>query len=158
MMDKPLSAEPFYNKGLNWDCIRCSYCCRVESGYVFLSEEDAERLAGFFNMELVQFEGAFCRWLRLSSDVELLSLKEKQNNDCFFWKDEDGGGCSVYHARPSQCRTYPFWKGFLEDGETWKSAAASCPGAGQGRLYTLEEINAFIKIEENNPPRTRQRL
>ena len=37
--------EPFYKDGLCFECQRCSGCCRFDSGYVFLSHEDLEKLA-----------------------------------------------------------------------------------------------------------------
>ena len=30
---------------------------------------------------------------------------------------EDGYRCSIYNARPTQCRTYPFWPRFVQSPE-----------------------------------------
>jgi Fe-S-cluster containining protein len=30
------------------------------------------------------------------------------------------GRCTAYNARPTQCRTYPFWDELLQDAESWK--------------------------------------
>ncbi|GMO23016.1 MAG: YkgJ family cysteine cluster protein [Termitinemataceae bacterium] len=142
----------FYEKGLRWQCIRCSDCCRHESGFVFLSQNDAETLARFLNMPFEYFIPTYCRWVALDNQIEMLSLKETSSNDCFFWKQ----GCSVYAARPAQCRTYPFWESFLVDEETWKNATASCPGVGTGRLYSREYIDECIAAERAAQPLTRR--
>lgn len=141
----------FYEKGLRWSCTRCSYCCRHESGYVFLSEADAKNLARQLEMRVEHFIETYCRFVAWNGAVELLSLKETSNNDCFFWKD----GCTVYNARPGQCRTYPFWKEFLADEETWRAATADCPGVGQGPLHDCAFIEKCAALEDDEPPLSR---
>ena len=39
-----MGARVFYSDGLRFECTRCSRCCRHTPGYVFLSENDVERL------------------------------------------------------------------------------------------------------------------
>jgi Fe-S-cluster containining protein len=70
-----------------------------------------------------------------------VSLVERQDGDCVFWSNTEG--CTVYEARPSQCRTFPFWQGILKNEGSWAAAGGSCPGVGEGRLYTLGEIEAL---------------
>jgi Fe-S-cluster containining protein len=56
-----------------------------------------------------------------------ISLKERRAGhiyDCILF-DAESSGCTVYSARPSQCRTYPFWPWNRERTETLK---AECPG------------------------------
>ena len=47
--------EPFYKDGLCFECQRCSGCCRFDSGYVFLSYEDLDRLAAKLGMSRDEF-------------------------------------------------------------------------------------------------------
>ena len=35
--------------------------------------------------------------------------------------------CKLYQARPTQCRTWPFWQEVVESAETWDQAANGCP-------------------------------
>ena len=42
--------------------------------------------------------------------------------------DEEKGQCSVYEARPVQCRTWPFWPENLESPEAWDLASFECEG------------------------------
>jgi Fe-S-cluster containining protein len=100
-----------------------------------------------------EFTRTFCRWVHLAGNIELLAIKEKSNNDCFFWKDR----CTVYNARPTQCRTYPFWEGFLADEAGWKTGTEDCPGINSGRLYTSAEIEECIAAERAEPPLARKK-
>ena len=55
------------------------------------------------------------------------SLKERvvgMSHDCIFF-DREKGGCSVYEARPKQCRTFPFWDYFKHRVDELKR---ECPG------------------------------
>ena len=61
-----------------------------------------------------------------------VSLREKANLDCMFWEN---GGCSVYEARPLQCRSFPFWSA-LVSSEEWDLHAQQCPGIGKGSLHS----------------------
>lgn len=143
----------FCRSGLRFSCMRCSACCRHESGFVFLSESDAAVLAGALSVLLPEFEALYCRWVRYG-EHERLSLKEKPNFDCIFW----GNGCAVYENRPFQCRSYPFWEFFLADKGAWDQEAIHCAGMGKGRLYSFEEIEEFLTQDRRNPVIERKRL
>lgn len=139
---------PFYAKGLRFSCERCSRCCRYESGYVFLSIEDASRMAGALNMDYEDFRLAFCRWVSVGNGMARLSLKEKSNYDCILWSANKEGGCSVYNERPLQCRTFPFWPSIMGSKEYWEDTAANCPGIGKGSLYSYDSINERLSLSE----------
>jgi len=141
--------RPFYAQGLRFSCTRCSACCRHESGFVFLSEEDASRLGTALNMEYKEFAEAFCRWVPLENGIERLSLKEKPNYDCIFWVQDRG--CSVYEARPAQCRAFPFWASVLDSEESWEAAAAGCPGIGRGPLFPAASMEKWLELRQNEP-------
>ena len=70
------------------------------------------------------------------------SLIEKPGGDCIFW--DKHAGCTVYPARPVQCQTWPFWPENVETQEDWDQVREICPGSGQGRLYTVDEIVSSI--------------
>jgi Fe-S-cluster containining protein len=141
------ASKPFYEDGLRFTCKRCSLCCTRDSGYVFLTEHDLELLVSELKMKREEFLQVYCRWVRLDRGTELLSLREKANNDCYFWKD----GCTMYAARPLQCRSYPFWKNFLCGKDVWDAALAECPGANSGELHSKEYIENCIANEDAEP-------
>jgi len=141
-----MSEQPFYAAGLRFSCQRCSSCCRHESGFVYLSENDLSRLANDFKMEYTAFIQTWCRWIPFdwggAHGAGRLSLKEKSNFDCIFWKD----GCTVYHARPLQCRAFPFWDTVVCSPDAWETAGRGCPGINNGELRTREEIEDFLRL------------
>jgi Fe-S-cluster containining protein len=88
-----------------------------------------------------EFERKFTR--RVGNKI---SLVEYSDGDCIFL-DPKSRTCSVYEARPVQCRTWPFWNSNLELPRDWASAARSCPGCNKGRLYSIEEIRERLTKE-----------
>ena len=138
----------FYAQGLRFTCVRCSGCCRHESGFVFLSVKDTSFLVAALKMEYGEFIGTFCRWVPSAAGEEQLSLKEKSNYDCIFWAAE---GCSVYEARPLQCRAFPFWAQVVDSRENWKATAMSCPGMDQGALHARDSIENWLAQRQNEP-------
>jgi Fe-S-cluster containining protein len=118
---------------------------------VFLSSEDLGALAAGQGMGRGEFVNVWCRWVSFGQEVEYLSLKEKTNYDCIFWKD----GCLVYPSRPLQCRTFPFWDSIVCSPGAWEKAAAGCPGMGQGELYSMARIEERTGARFSRPPITR---
>ena len=133
----------FYHKGLKFSCKQCSSCCRFDPGFVYLSENDLEKLLMETKMDRANFINKYCRWCADDS----LSLQEKPNYDCIFWDS----GCLVYKNRPLQCRTYPFWKTILKSEKAWETTAAGCPGINSGKLNTGAEIDEYIKLRSSQP-------
>jgi len=140
---------PFYAQGLNFTCVRCSACCRHESGYVFLSKKDLSALLACLKMERKEFIAKYCHWIPLASggEKEQLSLKEKRNFDCIFWEK----GCTVYDSRPLQCRAFPFWDWILESEKNWKQMASDCPGIGKGSVHSPDSIEKWLSIRQKEP-------
>ncbi|MDR0597548.1 MAG: YkgJ family cysteine cluster protein [Treponema sp.] len=142
---------PFYARGLRFSCARCSECCRIDPGFVFLRKSDVAMLVYALELRYTEFIKRYCRWVPTAGGGKRLSLKEKPNYDCIFWSK----GCALYEARPLQCRAYPFWPSMLASREAWE--AASCPGMGTGTLYSREEIEALLARQNAEPIIERER-
>lgn len=131
--------KPWYHAGLRFECTRCGNCCTGAPGYVWVTDEELEILAGTVGMPVEEFAAAYSRRVGRRR-----SLRERPNGDCVFW---DGSrGCTVYAARPAQCRTWPFWASNVESPEAWEKMRAGCPGAGQGELIPVEEIMRRVNV------------
>jgi hypothetical protein len=52
----------------------------------------------------------------------------------------------IYPVRPLQCRTYPFWFQNLRSEKKWRLTGTACPGIGQGRRYSKDEILALLQL------------
>ena len=156
-----MSDQPFYSMGLRFSCTRCSTCCCKESGFVYLSENDLFRLANEFQMDYAAFIKTWCRWIPFDRGRERLSLKEKSNYDCIFWSSKGGiassegfsggGGCTVYEARPLQCRVFPFWDSTLCSEQAWEAAGTGCPGINNGELFEKGTIEAYLRQVDEEP-------
>jgi len=115
---------------------------------VYLSEKDLSRLAEGFDMDYSAFIAAWCRWVPYTPGRERLSLREKANLDCVFWGAGASDGCSVYHSRPLQCRAFPFWDSVMCSQGAWERVGMECPGINSGALHTREEIDGFLRQQE----------
>ncbi len=127
---------PWYGDGLRFECTQCGACCSGEPGHVWVDDTEIEAMALEMGLEVAAFERKFVR------DVgEAKSLIEYPDGDCIML-DPRTRKCTVYASRPIQCRTWPFWDSNLKKKKHWKETCEVCPGAGTGRLYSLEEIEA----------------
>lgn len=133
--------SPWYADGLSFQCTQCGDCCSGEPGYVFVEQDEIERMAEVLSMPLEEFEAVYLR--RVGKQR---SLKEYSDGDCILL-DRKTRGCKVYAGRPTQCRTWPFWDSNLASHETWQETCDVCPGASRGRVYGLSEIETMRKAK-----------
>ncbi|MCA9150414.1 MAG: YkgJ family cysteine cluster protein [Planctomycetales bacterium] len=141
--DKGLS-EPWYKDGLRFECSQCGDCCTGAPGFVWVNREEMTALAAAIGVDDVdEFREQYARKVGVR-----YSLNEYENGDCVFF-DNKQRKCTVYEARPRQCRTWPFWDSNLKNPAAWQHTCEVCPGSGQGQLYQIDEIEArrsVIKI------------
>ena len=96
-------------------------------------------MAREMGLEVDAFERKFVRQVGSQK-----SLIEYPDGDCILL-DPRTRKCTVYEARPIQCRTWPFWDSTVRKKKDWQETCEVCPGAGTGRLYTLAEIEQARK-------------
>ncbi|OHD13659.1 MAG: hypothetical protein A2086_01060 [Spirochaetes bacterium GWD1_27_9] len=128
---------------LDFNCEKCSSCCRYESGAVFLTLDDVKKICDNLSISIDKFLVECCRGL-YKDDKFVVALKEKPNYDCIFWNN----GCIIYEARPLQCRTFPFWPFLVESKELWKNEKYRCAGIDKASDMTLEEKYNFYMEEK----------
>lgn len=138
--DRSNSSEPWYRDGLRFRCTQCGDCCTGAPGYVWVNRDEIAGLAALLEMEVEQFERKYVRKVGIRK-----SLVEYSNGDCVFF-DGEARKCTVYGARPRQCRTWPFWDSNLRSKETWAETCEVCPGSGRGNLVPLEQIVEQAKV------------
>jgi Fe-S-cluster containining protein len=102
------------------------------------------RIAEFLRIRVRDFSKKYVRKIG-----ERFSLIEAPNGDCVFYES----GCKIYPVRPTQCRTFPFWKENLEKPGNWQQAAKDCEGMNQGRFFSEDEIKALLEEDEELPGR-----
>ncbi len=107
----------------------CTKCCE-EQGFVYLTEEDITRLAGFLGLAQAEFEAR-----HVYRTKNLRRLRVPRYAQCAFLKD---GGCSVHEAKPLQCASFPYWPELLASRRAWHETGRRCPGIGRGGLVNIE--------------------
>ena len=87
-------------------------CCRGFTGYVWISREEVEKMAGTRKIDAASFSKQYVRQIQ-----GRFALQERVINGeyfcCFF--DLIDCRCTIYQSRPKQCRTFPFWNQFKKD-------------------------------------------
>ncbi|MCQ2610119.1 MAG: YkgJ family cysteine cluster protein [Treponema sp.] len=144
----------FFENGLNFECQRCSSCCRLSPGVVYLSQRDLTSLCEWFKISEQEFIDKYCRWVGYYGGLEALALQELKNYDCILWKA--GTGCEAYGARPVQCSTFPFWTWVIENKESWEDMSKDCPGINKGKHWSKDEIGIQQIEYAHNKPITRE--
>lgn len=132
-----MSDDRWYRDGLQFRCTQCGHCCTTE-GYVWVDRREVERLARHLDLTLEEFGRRFLRTVD-----GRWALTDRSDGACVFWDE----GCTVYPARPDQCRTFPFWKENLATEDAWDSIGETCEGIGDGRRYPEAEIDRLAAGE-----------
>ncbi len=139
------NSKKWWAEGIQFECQGSGNCClsRGEYGYVFLTREDRQNMAALLRITTREFTRKYC-----DKKNGIFHLKEDSSRaECLFL---DGKRCSVYKARPTQCRTWPFWPEVM-NAKTWnKEVKTFCPGVGKGRTYTAEEIEKSLNLQKKS--------
>jgi Fe-S-cluster containining protein len=126
--------QPWYQDGLRFQCTQCGNCCTGAPGVVWVNAEEIEKIAEVLGKTVGEVKLEHTRLVGRRT-----SLKGFANGDCTFF-DGQTRKCTIYSARPRQCRTWPFWNSNLESPESWQGLKPACPGIDRGNFYPLEEI------------------
>jgi Fe-S-cluster containining protein len=130
--------------GIRFQCQGSGRCCLTRDGYgyVYVTLHDRRLLAAHLGLTTLQFTRRHTEktdgWLHLKHPDQPCPFLAKSR-------------CRVYRARPTQCRTWPFWRENM-DARIWrKEVAAVCPGIGKGKHYTAEEIEQILETQHDVP-------
>jgi len=106
----------------------CVRCCDTQ-GFVYITQNDLERIAKYIGLTAEAFETKYVIRFR-----QILRLRKPRNSQCHFLT---AAGCSVHPVKPVQCRTYPFWPELVEEQAAWNEEASRCPGIHKGELIQI---------------------
>jgi Fe-S-cluster containining protein len=140
--EKPKTqVSKWYAKGLHFQCTECGKCCTGAPGYVWVQESEMQAMADFLNLSLKDFMRLYIR--RVGNRYSL--VESTITYDCVFLKNRK---CRVYGARPTQCRSFPWWPQYLHSPEAWAEAAKTCEGINsEAPLIPFEKIEAEVLIQ-----------
>ena len=124
---------------LHFECTGCGRCCIGGGEYhVFLTDDAAEAIRQHLQLSRAWFRR---RYLRRLPDGDQVAAMGKDGRCIFLGKDN---GCTVYAARPVQCRTYPFWPEVVNSRTSWTREAQRCEGINRGKIVPLSRIRKAL--------------
>ena len=104
-------------------CDTCAgNCCIGESGYIWITEKEINVLAMYLNITQEELRIKYLNKISYKHSIKEVKLSE-DNFACVFFNLEKRQ-CSIYEARPTQCRTFPFWEYFKKNT---KEVYEECP-------------------------------
>jgi uncharacterized protein len=135
--------------GVRFTCQPGCIACCDQDGMVYLTESDLVRAANFVGMTPKAFEKKYV--YRTSHQMRFRKPREKQ---CPFLNTDEGHrGCSIHPAKPTQCRTFPFWPELVENPISWKATGRYCPGIGKGELIQIGTAMEMAEEQRNAYPK-----
>ena len=135
-------AQRWDEGGLRVECTQCGRCGQSHGEYahLYLTSSDVLALAAELGMTEFGFRA------KHTEALDGWTVLKTEGESCTFLDAK--GHCSVYEARPMQCRTWPFWRENLTP-EAWTGPVqAICPGLNQGPLTSADEIDRIAESNE----------
>ena len=132
--------EVWYAEGLRFECKSdCANCCvnHGDYAYVYLEGDDVDRLGAHLGIDEEEF------LLTYTELDECFLVLRMDSPDCPFL---DGTRCSVYPARPTQCRTFPFWPENLATTADWAEAGDDCRAVAPGLEDVGDRLCACYRV------------
>ena len=90
-------------------------CCIGESGYIWINAQEMQALAIHLGLPIEELKRIYLNKIEYKFSIKEVKLSSNNFACCFF--DLEKKQCSVYHVRPTQCRTFPFWDYFKDNKE-----------------------------------------
>ncbi|MGA2441184.1 MAG: YkgJ family cysteine cluster protein [Tepidisphaeraceae bacterium] len=157
---------PWFAEGLRFTCMQCGNCCSGNPGYVWIGRREIAKLVEILGISRKELIETYCR--KMGRRIALKEIRNPRHggHDCVFMKEvpaSPGDGkalppdgkvvhpkriCTVYEARPLQCRTWPFWEGNLMSPKAWARASRTCMGMDRGEFFDRERIEKLRDAKE----------
>jgi Fe-S-cluster containining protein len=104
-------------------CNTCAgRCCTGESGYIYVTRDELQAIAKL--LEITQEEFIQTYLFKKGYKYSIKERKVGESYECVFY-DAASNGCTIYLARPLQCKTFPFWEYYKTRVDELKQ---ECPG------------------------------
>lgn len=136
---KPKKKGKWWEEGIRFECQGSGNCClsRGQYGYVYLTQTDRKKMSESLGLTLQDFTKKYCEF----SDGLFHLKNDSESEECLFLKKNR---CTVYSARPTQCKTWPFWPENM-NAKSWnKEVKSFCPGVGKGPIVPASQIREAL--------------
>ena len=131
----------WFREGLCFSCTQSGNCCTGPPGAVWFNDAEGRAMAEKLDISVGQFYKHYTR--KIGARWSLTENVINGKYDCVFLdRSSKKPGCKLYDARPSQCRTWPFWPENLKSKLAWDRAKKEtpCPGMNSGKIVPASEI------------------
>ena len=157
-------------KGFYFNCQSCGRCCRGKGeGYVFIDENEIQRISEFLRIEIADFRKEFLEEIEAEYRVFDDSLKptkrkvilktpvlkqDEEDGICIFL-DNESNLCKIYELRPSQCKSWPIWFSVMTNKTTYQKTLDKCPGIHfKGEKFIsyaeiIETLKKEVEMDQN---------
>ena len=135
----------WWEAGIRFTCLpNCGRCCDEPDGLVYLTKEDARRIAASMNkdVEIWLEEDA-----RKTHDGRFVLKSTPDKGTCIYIEEDKG--CKIHSVKPAQCSAFPFWGENVRDDPSWRKTIEICPGLvhPDAILIDGETIRAHIESD-----------
>lgn len=97
-------------------------CCTGESGYIYVNKDEIKKIADVLKIDINELRVKYL--FKKDYKYSIKELKHNDSYECIFY-DRESNGCKIYDARPTQCKTFPFWDYYKSRVDELKE---ECPG------------------------------
>jgi Fe-S-cluster containining protein len=109
-------------------------------------------MAASLGIDAPTFLQDFAEYSEYEESWLLQEVKRGRQYDCIMFNPAKGT-CATYLARPTQCRTFPFWPENLSNAKSWERLKGkgnwSCEGIGKGPLVSASKIKDQISLQNS---------
>jgi Fe-S-cluster containining protein len=123
----------------NFECQRCGICCTWPPG---INPNELARMSEFLGISRDEFFNKYTETVK-HPEYGLKVKIVKKGGHCVFLKREDGkASCSIYEAKPAQCRGLPLFayadvSGDVDPERCYKLSV--CKGVDKGPEHTVSD-------------------
>ena len=108
---------------------------------MYLRPEDAQIMADYHNMSVEDWLEKDCHQ---TIDGRYILNSDPITQICIYL--DENKKCTVYEARPAQCRSYPFWSENVRSDRSWKRTVSECPGLEADEAIIIDGNTIRMKI------------
>jgi len=133
---------PWWKNGVHFSCQpNCGKCCDEPGGIVYLSPDDATRLAAHAELDV---EAWLERDTRQTYDGRYVLKSREEDGICIHLNAQQQ--CNIYEVRPQQCRAFPWWGENMATPSSWASVKRNCPGIDAEDAILVDEQTIRLNI------------
>ncbi|KAJ1484251.1 hypothetical protein T484DRAFT_1948245 [Baffinella frigidus] len=117
------TGKVWWEDGISFKCVKCGKCCK-RSEPVLVNAKEIAAISELKKVPQADLKKGFIDEDWGSAHILPFCLKRTSGGACIFLDEK--GACSIYEARPTQCRTYPFWPENMGSREAYLAEEQHC--------------------------------